>query len=43
MEDVSAGSREIDEIDQILKEFATPRRHKGPLATAASSSERSAG
>ena len=42
MEDVKTGSREIDEIDQILKEFATQRRRKGPLATTASSSERSA-
>src|SRR5262249_21363444 len=35
MEDVKTGSREIDEIDQILKEFATQRRRKGPLATTA--------
>jgi len=41
MEDVKTGSREIDEIDQILKEFAAQRRGKGPLATTASSSERS--
>src|SRR5262249_15857414 len=42
MEDVKTGSSEIDEIDQILKEFATQRLRKGPLATTASSSERSA-
>ena len=41
MADVNTGSREIDEIDKILKEFATQRRRKGPLATTASSSERS--
>lgn len=41
MADVNSGSREIDEIDEILKEFATERRRKGPLATTASSSERS--
>ena len=41
MADVNAGSREIDEIDEILKEFATQRRRKGPLATTASASERS--
>jgi Cache domain len=40
MTDVNSGSREIDEIDQILKELATERR-KGPSATAASASERS--
>jgi hypothetical protein len=39
MADVNAGSREIDEIDEILKEFATERRRKGPVTT--SSSERS--
>jgi Cache domain len=40
MADVNSGSREIDEVGKILKEFATDRR-KGPLATTASSSERS--
>ena len=40
MEDVNTGSREIDEIDEILKEFAMLRRRKGPLAATASSSER---
>ena len=40
MEDVNTGSKEIGEINEILKEFATQRRHKGPLATTASSSER---
>jgi hypothetical protein len=39
MEDVNTGSKEIDEIDEALKEFATQRR-KGPLATMASSSEK---
>ena len=32
MEDVNTGSREIGEIDKILKEFAMLRRRKGPLA-----------
>ena len=41
MEDVNSGSREIDETDKILKELATQRRRGGPLATAASASERS--
>ena len=41
MADVNTGSREIDEIDKILKEFATERRRTGPLPTTASSSERS--
>ena len=41
MEDVRTGSREIDEIGEILKEFAMYRRGKGPLATTASSGERS--
>ena len=41
MTDVNAGSRELEEIDEILKEFATQRRRKGPLATTASASERS--
>jgi two-component system, cell cycle sensor histidine kinase and response regulator CckA len=41
MEDVNSGSREIDETDKILKEFATQRRRGGPLATAASANERS--
>ena len=40
MEDVNTGSREIGEIDEILKEFAMLRRRKGPLAATASSSER---
>src|SRR6478735_9027461 len=39
MEDVNTGSREIGEIDEILKEFAMLRRRKGPLAATASSSE----
>jgi hypothetical protein len=39
MEDVKTGSREIDEIGEILKELATQRR-KGPSATTTSSSER---
>jgi hypothetical protein len=41
MEDVNASSREIGELDKILKEFAELRRRKGPLAATASSSERS--
>jgi hypothetical protein len=40
MEDVNTGSKEIAEIDEVLKEFAR-RRRKGPLATMASASERS--
>ena len=40
MEDVNTGSREIGEIDEILKEFAMLRRRKGPLAATAFSSER---
>ena len=39
MADVNSGSREIDEIDGILKEFATERRRRGPLAKTASASE----
>jgi hypothetical protein len=35
MEDLNTGSKEINEIDKILKELATLRR-KGPLATTAS-------
>ena len=42
MQDVNAGSGEIDKIDKILKEFARQRR-KGPLAVTASSDERSIG
>ena len=38
MEDVDTGSREINEIDKILKELATQRR-KGPFATMASPSK----
>ena len=30
MTDVNSGSREIDKIDGILKEFATERRRRGP-------------
>jgi hypothetical protein len=41
MEDVNTSSREIGELDEILKEFARLRRRKGPLAATASSSERS--
>jgi hypothetical protein len=41
MQDVNTGSREIGEIDKILKEFAMLRRRKGPLAATASSTERS--
>jgi Cache domain len=41
MTDVNTGSREIDEINKILKDFATQPHRKGPLATTASSSERS--
>jgi hypothetical protein len=41
MEDANTSSREIGEIDKILKEFAMLRRGKGPLAATASSSERS--
>jgi hypothetical protein len=41
MADVNTGSREIDEIGQILKELATERRHKGPSATTAPSGVRS--
>jgi Cache domain len=33
MADVNSGSREIRETDEILREFATQRRRKGPLAT----------
>src|SRR5262249_25978129 len=40
MEEVKTGSKEIGEIDKILKEFATLRRQKGPLAATASSNER---
>jgi len=40
MEDVNTGSKEINEINEILKEFSTQRR-KRPTATTASSSERS--
>jgi hypothetical protein len=38
MEDVNTGSREIDEVNEILKEFASKRRGEGPLATTASHS-----
>jgi hypothetical protein len=38
MEDVDTGSREINEIDKILKELTTQRR-KGPFATMASPSK----
>jgi hypothetical protein len=41
MTDVNTGSREIDETNKIIKEFATQRRRGGPLATAASARERS--
>jgi Cache domain len=41
IEDVKTGSREIGEIDEILKEFAMLRRRKGPLAATASSNGRS--
>jgi nitrogen fixation/metabolism regulation signal transduction histidine kinase len=41
MEDVNTSSREIGELDEILKEFARLQRRKGPLAATASSSERS--
>ena len=40
MQDVRTGSKEIDEIGKILKEFAMQRR-KGVLATTTPSSERS--
>jgi hypothetical protein len=40
MEEVKTGSKEIGEIDKILKEFAMLRRRKGPLAATASSNER---
>ena len=40
MEDVNTGSKEINEINEILKEFSTQRR-KRPTATTASFSERS--
>jgi Integrase core domain len=40
-EDVNTSSREIGEIDKILKEFAMLRRGKGPSAATASSRERS--
>ena len=40
MADVTSGSREIDEVGEILKELATDRRRKEPLATPASASER---
>ena len=36
MEDVKSSSREIDEIDEIVKELATDRRYKGPLPTTSS-------
>jgi hypothetical protein len=39
MTDVNSGSREIDKIDGILKEFATERRRRGPSAKTASASE----
>ena len=38
MEDVTSGTREIDETDKILKELATQQRRGRPLATAASAS-----
>jgi hypothetical protein len=41
MEDVNTGTREIDEIGEILKDLATERRRKGPLATTAPSGARS--
>jgi hypothetical protein len=41
IEDVKTGSREIGEIDEILKEFAMLRRRKGPPAATASSNGRS--
>jgi hypothetical protein len=40
MEDVNTSSKEINEINEILKEFSTQRR-KRPTATTTSSSERS--
>jgi hypothetical protein len=40
MEDVKTGSREIDEIGEILKDLAAQRRGKGPAATTTSSRER---
>ena len=40
MEDVNTSSKEINEIDEILKELAAQRRSR-PMATTASSSERS--
>jgi len=43
MEDVKTGSREIDEIGEILKDLAAQRRGRGPSATTASSSERPSG
>jgi hypothetical protein len=39
MVDMNTGFREIDETGEILKEFATQRRRRGPLATTASASE----
>jgi hypothetical protein len=41
IEDVNTGSREIDETNEILKEFAKQRRRKGSSATTGSFSERS--
>jgi hypothetical protein len=43
LQDVNTGSREIDETDKILKEFAMQRRRGGPLPTASSADERSNG
>jgi Cache domain len=40
MEDVKTGSREIDEIGEILKDLAAQRRGKGPAAATTSSRER---
>ena len=41
IEDVNTGSKEVGEINKILKELAMLRRRKGPLATTESSNERS--
>jgi len=41
MANVNTGSREIAETNKILKELATQRHRRGPLATASPASERS--
>jgi hypothetical protein len=43
MEDVTSGSREIDETDKILKELATQQRRGRPLAATAASASGNSG